>query len=214
MLTLKLMKLTSSVSQFALVALLLISSSCSTRRYQGQQNPVTTQSSPVFMPTQEIIRHDYFSILRVSDEPVALLSVRLTNPEELLLSDLVLEIQNVSGKPVKQVEYGIWPSEMCSDYTYAMTPPCPRILYGSVGGEPPLQPTDKATIKVPNDKLLQTLLNPKTYESCPEAHKKPQLMIQEVHFDDGAVWYPNQKLREESLRKYGASNKRLQRTRC
>jgi hypothetical protein len=91
--------------------------------------------------------------------------------------------------------------------------PSPRILYGSMGTEPPLQPSEKATIKVPSDKLLRTLLNPKTYKSCPEAHKKPQLMIQEVHFDDGAVWHPNQKLRAESLKKYGASNQRLQRTR-
>jgi hypothetical protein len=190
-----------------LVSALSILTACgSAARHSHSTTNVPGEPSPRG-PSLEIRNHDYFTILRVSDEPVALLNVRFSNPDAPLLSDLILEIQNVSDKLVTQVDYGMWPSEMCSDYMYALPPSSPNISYRDTeAGKQALRPNDKATINVSSDKRLRRLLDPKTYVSCPEAHKKPQLMIQEVHYAGGGVWYPNQKQREQSLRKYGASN--------
>jgi hypothetical protein len=188
---------------FPLLSLLLIFNiSCSASNNQDPPSQNSASATPSVSPTPELVKirqHDYFTIRFVSNEPIALLDVKLTKPDNPLKSGLVLEIQNKSDKPVKLVEYGIGPYELCSDYMYG-TVPSPRIAYESgkeSPSEPVLQLNDKAIIKVSNGKELRRFLNPKTYESCPEGYKKAILMLQEVHFADGGVWRPNARIFDE-----------------
>ena len=171
---------------------LLPCTSCSDSQPSGVQDSRLMQTSTGSSPTPDA-GNDRFSILHAPDEPIAVLNIRLTDPGVAAQSDLVLEIQNVSKRSVRQVDYGIWPSAMCGDYMYATPPSSPKISYR----EASLPPYGKAIIKVLSDKSLRTLLDPRTYESCPADHRKPQLMIQSVEFEDGEVWLPNQRTRPQ-----------------
>jgi hypothetical protein len=181
---------------------------CSQSLLQKNKNSMPTpsaSSSPQLLPPSPPIQRDFVSIIHYSNEPIALLDAQLTNPQVPAQSDMHLTVQNVSGKSVKFVQYSMLPAERCTEFMYTGVP-VPRIGYGdwSVRGEsekanpnqPPLNPNDKAQIVVKNDDYLSHQLNPKTYASCPEGYRKPELMLVAVYFTDGTNWDVNTQERE------------------
>lgn len=159
----------------------------------------TPQASPTPQPTERIGYAD-LTLVRFPDEPMLLTQVEIMKAKGLKNAELMLEAQNVSKKGVKLVAYGMGVSELCPEYMYSSIP-TPYIGYGdwSLAGldikssnEPLLKPGEKAIIKVPTERWLSKLLSPGTYRSCPEGYRKPELMLQDVYFDDGTMWRPNQ----------------------
>lgn len=184
-----------ALNVFLISALLTISSSCSSSQSETKKPPsaeaMTTSGQQSDREEQAAV-----TVVHFSNEPFALLRVDV----DAKRSQMTLEIQNVTDKTVRLVTYGLGVSTLCSEFMYTMIP-SPRIGYGdwTAGGvkvtgrsDPPLKPQQKATIVVVRDKYLTDLLNPKTYRSCPVDHKKPELMLQNVYFDDGTEWRPNQ----------------------
>jgi hypothetical protein len=53
---------------------------------------------------------------------------------------------------------------------------------------PTLKPNEKVTIELSKDEQLKKFLEPKTYRSCPDGYKKPELSLIRVYFEDGTVW--------------------------
>lgn len=159
----------------------------------------TQQPSPTPQPTQRIERSG-FTIVQFPDEPIVLLSAELIQADQPRRAELLLEIQNVSAKTARLILYGMGPSLLCSEFMYSPVP-SPYIGYGdwAVGEHhvpgmptaPALKPNEKATIRVSKDKFLRDLLKPGMYKSCPDGHKQPELMLQDVYFADGTLWKPN-----------------------
>ncbi len=188
-------------------AILTVGSSCHSHRQQTEEAARSVAPASANQPLPEpslqpttIEEHNDVTVVHFPNEPFALLRINIAKTADLKNSRLTLEIQNVSEKTVGLVTYGLGESVLCSEFMYTMIP-TPNIGYGDwriVGAkrnlrdEPPLKPQQRATITVERDKYLEDLLNPKTFRSCPDGHKKPELMLQNVYFDDGTEWRPNQ----------------------
>lgn len=188
-------------------ALLTMTNSCHSDRQQtekaegsvAQASANQPSPAPSLQPTT-IEEHNEITVVHFPNEPFAVLRIDVANTNDLKNSRLTLEVQNVSEKTVRLVTYGLGESVLCSEFMYAMIP-TPNMGYGDwriVGAktnlrdEPPLKPRQRATITIERDQNLAKLLNPKTFRSCPEGHKKPELMLQNVYFVDGTEWRPNQ----------------------
>ena len=181
----------ATLNAFLISVVLMMAGSCSSTRSEN-----APPSSPQATPTPEREERGGITVVHFANEPFALLRVEV----DVKSTQMTLEIQNVSNKTVRLVTYGLGVSTRCSEFMYSMIP-SPRIGYGdwSAAGikvpdhaDATLKPQEKATIVVARDKYLLELLNAKTYHSCPDGHKKPELMLQNVYFDDGTEWRPNQ----------------------
>ena len=185
----------SALNAFLISALLTMSGACSLSQFESARtSPAQLIQAP--LAQNEIEELASVRVVHVLNEPFALRRVE----SDAKKRQMTLEIQNVSDKTVRLVTYGLGVSTLCSEFMYTMVP-TPRIGYGdwSLAGvkstsqiNRPLKPHERATIVVVRDKYLSDLLNPKMYGSCPNGHKKPELMLQNVYFDDGTEWRPNQ----------------------
>ena len=163
--------------------------------------PIETVS-PVPSPKDSTERYESsgFTVVKFQNEPIALLQLEFHPVKDPKQAQVTLLVQNVSEKTVRLVTYGMGVSNLCTEFMYVMVP-TPQIGYGdwqlldgpATGNShtPSLKPGEKVTIKISKDTNLSRLLNPKTYASCPEGHKNPELMLQNVYFEDGSVWKPH-----------------------
>jgi hypothetical protein len=188
----------------------LTTNSCSSRPPEIKRSSPTagvekTSVSPeasLTAPQNETQEYPGVTVVHFPDEPSAFLGVEVFRAPNPRNSRFTLTIENISGKTVKLVRYGLGVPlpDLCPEYMYAAVP-TPDMGYGdwSVAGirmntareEPPLKPHERATITVSKNEYLEKLLNPKTYRRCEEGHKKPELMIQEAYFEDGTAWAPS-----------------------
>jgi hypothetical protein len=185
-----------------LVSILALLCSCLTSKPNNPQPQnsavIATRPSPTSPSFQQIERGS-FTVIQASNEPIALLDLQVINETHPAKAELLLSIQNVSDKSVRFISYGIGVPIECTEYMYT-TVPTPRIGYGewSLRGygerddpsQLELKPGGKAIIRVSKDEFLPTYLKPKTFESCPEGHKKGEFQLMEVYFDDKSVWKP------------------------
>ena len=179
-----------------LICILLALGACSRSRSENVKSS-PPQATPAPQPQKQALPFiavdlPHVTLMRLPNEPLTLLRADV----DAKRTQLILEIQNVSDKTVRLATYQLGISPRCSEFMYAAIL-SPDISYGdrSVAGfkgnhqsDPPLEPQQKATIIVTRDQKLSQFLNAKTYRSCPEGHAKPELVLQNVYFDDGTEW--------------------------
>jgi hypothetical protein len=122
-------------------------------------------------------------------QPIALVGMRLVKEGENK-GDLLLEIQNTSGRSVKAVQYWLAPMP-CQQFQM----PTLFIEYGDAGptdsqqtkpAAPELNSGQRAVLTVKGERL-EKYLHPQVRKDC-SADEKPRLFLGKVHFTDGSAW--------------------------
>ncbi len=130
---------------------------------------------------------DLLNIVRAPDEPLNIVDIRLGNSKS---GDLIIEVENISSKPVTFIGYTLAPADDCpkSDHPLAFW-----VGYGdwSVlpgdgerGVDPPVNPNHKVTLTFSR---YGGILKYHRWAKCP-AGVKPDLYLNKVAFSDGTGW--------------------------
>jgi hypothetical protein len=118
---------------------------------------------------------------------VSILDIRFANSR-----DLLIDLENVSSKPIIFVGYVLAPFDRCqkSDHPMAFW-----IGYGdwtvlSANGsheiDAPVDPSHKVTLTI-SQKVYDGILNSQKLAKCPSS-AKPELYLDKVAFNDGSGW--------------------------
>jgi hypothetical protein len=126
-------------------------------------------------------------IIRSPNEPVRVIGVRPANPAQ---SELLIEIENLTAKPLQFVFYTVAPADCPrSDHPAAY-----NVGYGDWAAvsqirkaiDPPLPPHGKQEISFPSSVYSGFIRYQKNHGCSP--HQRPELYLLNVAFCDGTGW--------------------------
>lgn len=157
---------------------------------ESQEQNVPVYEEPIFLPSIELPEIKG-SVTQQS--PVRLINLRVIVSKSKKRA-LVIEIENVSKKPVILAEFLVHYPQ-CDKFLYKGGP---FLRYGDAKianpddltpFDPVLQPGQKAS-KTFDNELINELLDRKTFKSCPEGKNRPHMNLLKVWFEDGTIWDP------------------------
>ncbi len=126
-------------------------------------------------------------IIRSPNEPVRVIGVRLTNPAE---SELLIEIENLTAKPIQFVFYTVAPADCPrSDH-----PAARDVGYGDWAAvsqvrkaiDPPVPPYGRKEISYPSS-IYSGFIGYQKNHGC-SSQQRPELYLRNVAFCDGTGW--------------------------
>jgi hypothetical protein len=129
---------------------------------------------------------DMMKVIHVPNEPVKIVSIRLAD-ERLALSDVSIEVENISSQQIAYIGYILSPFHECPGVDNHGSP---RISYSSH-----LKPRERATLTISRETFDGVPITQKTW-NCPSSAKS-ELYLYEIVFSNGRRWncfgnYPQQ----------------------
>ena len=130
---------------------------------------------------------DVLKLVRAPNEPVSILEIRFANS-----GDLLIDIENISPKPMIFAGYVLAPFDRCPKTDHPMAV---WIGYGDwsvISGngihkiDAPIDPAHKVTLTV-SRKVYDEILNSQKLAKCISS-AKPELYLDKVAFNDGSGW--------------------------
>ncbi|HND19883.1 MAG TPA: hypothetical protein PLB18_10940 [Acidobacteriota bacterium] len=157
----------------------------------GNQEPnAPVYEEPIFLPSIELPEIKG-SVTQQS--PVRLINLQVIVSKSRKRA-LVIEIENVSKKPV-QLAHFLLHYPQCDEFLYkggiylAYGDPALANSEDPAPVDPVLQPSQRVSKKF-DGWIIDKFLNRKTFKNCPEGKNRPHMNLLKVWFEDGTVWDP------------------------